>query len=233
MWAETRKGNIVRHKKKCCVETLYCTNFNKFATCQADFNYHTAKNHPRMREKNTYECKICLEKISSSYALQHNRSIQHGVPIRTSNPDIDTPREDIDDVELKKQFFCNHFFVVSELEKERHCLFIFATSSFKSYSSTQKCIMCLMNWNVPSNSTLRSDLYWKTLKMERKDTFTHTKTIRFWRGLNLRVRKRTWLTWKRNCRKWVLVIIALYKERSVIKNLQTYKCYGFCSVPQW
>ena len=131
---QTKKLNLARHKKRCSVGTLYCTKSTNFSTTsQADLNYHIAKKYPRVRAKNTQKCKICLEKFSGFYALRKHSGSQHGNSIKTSNLDMDTLLEGIDDAELKEELnACNHFLVDSELEKGRHCVFNFAMSSFNN-----------------------------------------------------------------------------------------------------
>ena len=75
-------------------------------------------------------------------------------------------------------------------------------------------------------SALRSDLNWKRLKMDGVATSMLTKTCRLCRGLNLCAPKMIWPTSKRNCRKWILLIIALEKERT-LEFLQIHKFYSF------
>ena len=137
---QTTKPNLARHKKRCSVWTLYCTKCPNFpTTSQADMNYHIATKHPRVRPKNTYKCKICLEEFSGFYALRKNRSSQHGIPIRTSNLDMDTLLENIDGAELKDEpNSYNHFLVDLELGKGRHCVFNFGMSYFNNSFLNEK-----------------------------------------------------------------------------------------------
>ena len=64
------------------------------------------------------------------------------------------------------------------------------------------------NWNVLQQLTLHLDSFWKTSRMKCVDTFTLTRTILLWKDLNLCARrhKLIWLTWKRECRKLILLI---------------------------
>ena len=102
-------------------------------------NYHIAKKHARVRVENTYNGKIGLEEVCGFYALLKHRSSQNGVPIKTSNLDMDTLPEDIDDAEIEEvHSSCKHFLVDSELEKGRHSLFNFAISSFNNSFFSEK-----------------------------------------------------------------------------------------------
>ena len=77
-----------------------------------------------------------------------------------------------------------------------------------AFSSTRNWIICSAKSNTQTKSTLQSDLFWKPFKMERVDTFMHTKAIRLWKGRNFCVPARIWPTWEKNFRKWILLIIA-------------------------
>ena len=98
------------------------------------------------------------------------------------------------------------------LKKEDTVYLISPCHPSTTHSSTRNWIALSTNWNMQLKSNFPSDLYWKTLKMERVDTFMHTKTIQFCRCLNLCVIRRIWSTWKENCRKWILLIIEQERE---------------------
>ena len=86
-----------------------------------------------MRAKNPEKFKTCFEEFSGLCALQKHRSSQRGIPKRTSNLDMDTIPQDVDDGKVKTELnSCNQFLVDSELEKGRHFVFKFAMSSFNS-----------------------------------------------------------------------------------------------------
>ena len=77
-------------------------------------------------------------------------------------------------------------------------------------------IMYSKSWNVLQKLTLHLDSFLKILRMECADTFMLTRTILLWRSRNLRVHQTISSTWKRNYRKWILVIFV--HEREPIQN---------------
>ena len=133
-----------------------------------------------------------------------------------------TVLEGIIDVKTKEEpNCCNRFLVDLELEQARHWVFNFAMSSFNNSFLNEK--LDLVFDQLHPKLTLRSDLYWETLKIERVDTFMQTKTILLLRGLNMCVPRMIWPTWKIIFRKWILLIIALEEERTLngsFTNLQ-------------
>ena len=82
--------------------------------------------------------------------------------------------------------------------------------------STINWIMYPKSWNVLQKLTLHLDSFWKILRMECADTFMLTRTIRLWRSRNLCVHQTILPTWKRNYRKWILLIFV--HEREPIQN---------------
>ena len=91
--------------------------------------------------------------------------------------------------------------------------------------STINWIMYSKNWNVLQKLTLHLDSFWKTLMMDCVNTFTLTRTILFWKELNLSLHKLLWLTWKTECRKRILLIFVLEKEPK-----QKRKFYKFTNI---
>ena len=68
---QTTRNNIVRHKKRCSVGTLYCTHCPNFSTkSQSDLNYHIAKKHSAPKFDVTFKCKLCYQEFSGLYALR-------------------------------------------------------------------------------------------------------------------------------------------------------------------
>ena len=68
---QTSRNNIVRHKRSCLVETLYCTQRPNFSTTsQVDLKYHIAKNHSAPKSDATYKCKLCYQEFPEFYALR-------------------------------------------------------------------------------------------------------------------------------------------------------------------
>ena len=100
------------------------------------------------------------------------------------------------------------------------------------FRSTVNWIMYSENWNVLQKLTLHVDSFWKTLRMECVDTFVLTRTILLWRGRNLCEHKLICLTWKIDCRKWILLILYPRKSEYKVEILQTYKFNKFCFVTQ-
>ena len=102
------------------------------------------------------------------------------------------------------------------------------SSTFPCHPSTCLCstinwIMYSKNWNVLQKLTLHLDSFWKILRMECVDTFTLTRTILLWKDLNFYVHKLIWLTWKTDCRKWILLIFVAERDpiqSGIFTNLQ-------------
>ena len=73
---------------------------------------------------------------------------------------MDALLEVIDDAELKEKLkLCNHFLVVSELEKGGHSVFNFTMSSFNKSFRSEKLYHVFNQLKCAAKSTLRSDLY--------------------------------------------------------------------------
>ena len=137
---QTTTPKLVRLKNRCSTGTIYCTKCpNVSTTSQADLKYHIPKKHPRVRSKNIHQCNICLDDFSGFCPLRKHRNSQHGIPIRTSNFDMNTPVGGRGDAELKQEInSCNHFLVDSELEKERQTVFNFAMPSINKSILNEK-----------------------------------------------------------------------------------------------
>ena len=66
---QTTKLYLARHKKRCSVGTLYCTQCPNFSTkSQSDLNYHIAKRHSAPKPDTTFRCKLCLRELPGFYA---------------------------------------------------------------------------------------------------------------------------------------------------------------------
>ena len=66
---QTTRKNIVRHKKRCLVGTLYCTQCANFSTkSQNDLNYHIAKKNSAPKPDITFKCKLCYAEFPGFYA---------------------------------------------------------------------------------------------------------------------------------------------------------------------
>ena len=126
------KQNLAKHKKKCSVGTLYCSQCPNFSTkSQNDLNYHIAKKHGTSNPKTTHICKVCKEEFAGFYALRQHKSKMHGLNLKKddSSPLVD----DIDDESLKEELrACEHFLVDSEFERGRHKVFNYAVETLNT-----------------------------------------------------------------------------------------------------
>ena len=63
---QTKKLNLARHKKRCSVGTVYCTQCPKFSTkSRNDLNYHIAKKHSAPKLDVTFKCKLCYQSFQN------------------------------------------------------------------------------------------------------------------------------------------------------------------------
>ena len=121
-----------------------------------------------------------------------------GSALKSSNLDMDLLPGYMNDTNLKEELKnCHHFLFDSELEKRRLSVFNVAISSCNISFLNKKWIMRSVNSNAQPNSTLNSDLFWKTLEKDRVDKFMHTKALHFWRYQIFRVPKMIWQTWNK------------------------------------
>ena len=129
----TRK-KLSRHKKRCSMGTLYCTQCPNFSTLsQDDLIYHIPKKHSVSRPSKPYNCKQCHAEIPGFYAFRPNKNIQHGIQIRfgANNFDVEDIVGNVDNQSLRQELeSCKHFLTDSEIENGRHRVFNFAMSSF-------------------------------------------------------------------------------------------------------
>ena len=127
---QTTKLNLARHKKRCLVGTLYCTQCPKTsAKSQNDLKYHIAKKHSDI----TFKCKVWYAEFSGFYALRQCKNTQHGTQMGfgASNIDVEDIVADVDDQSLIEELEpCKHFLTDTEMDKGRHRVFNFAMSSF-------------------------------------------------------------------------------------------------------
>ena len=87
---QTTRNNIVRHKKRCSVGTLYCTHCPNFSTkSQNDLNHHIAKKHSAPKPDITFKCKLCFQEFPGFYALRQHRNTQHGMQVGSGTRDVD------------------------------------------------------------------------------------------------------------------------------------------------
>ena len=117
---QTTRNNIVRHKKRCSVGTLYCTQCPNFSTkSQNDLSYHIAKKHGAPKPDITYKFKLRYQEFSVFYALRQHKNTQHGLQIGSRLRDVDVEHivGNVEDHSLREDLrSCQHFLVDSELE---------------------------------------------------------------------------------------------------------------------
>ena len=123
---QTTKLNLARHKKRCSVATLYCTQCPNFSTkSQSDLNDHTAKKNSGPEPDVTFKCKLCFQEFPGFYALRQHRNTQHGMQIGSGTRDVDVEHivGDVEYHRLREELrSCQHFLVDSELERARRSI---------------------------------------------------------------------------------------------------------------
>ena len=126
--------NFSRHKKRCSVGTLYCTQCINFSTLSHDdLNYHIAKKHSVPRPSMTYKCKLCHAEFPFFFALRQHKNTQHRTQLGfgANSFDVEDIVGDVDDQSLREELeSCKHFLTDTEMEKGRHRVFNLAMSSF-------------------------------------------------------------------------------------------------------
>ena len=149
---QTTRNNIVRHKKRCSVGTLYCTHCPNFSTkSQNDLNYHNAKKHSAPKPDITFKCKLCFRKFPGFYALRQHRNTQHGTQIGSGPRDVDVEHivGDVDDHSLREELrSCQHFLVDSELERAKTKYSVTQWKLSTKQSWTKNLVIFSTVWNV-------------------------------------------------------------------------------------
>ena len=211
---------LSRHKLRCSGWTLYCPkNPNFSTTSKDDLNYHTAKKHSVPRSSITYKCELCHAEFNGFYALRQHKSTQYG-----TQSGFGANKNDVEDIVgniaikvwEKNWNLANTFCQILNWRMENT-----ESSTLSCHPSTFPCstinrIMYSKSWNVLQKLTLQLDSFWKIMRMERADTFMLTRTIQLPRSQNLCVHQTILLTWKRNYRKWILLIFV--HKRKPISN---------------
>ena len=125
------KPDVAKHKTKCSVETIYCSQCPNFSTkSQIDSNYHIAKKYEAPKPKIVHTCKECKEDFTGFYALRQLKSKVHVQSFKTTG-DFSPLLDAIDDDNLKEdQLPCQQFLVDSQLEKGRQKTFQFCIGFF-------------------------------------------------------------------------------------------------------
>ena len=139
---QTTKINLARHKKRCSVGTLHCTQCPNFATkSQYDLNYQLAKKHSAPKLDVTFKCKLCFQEFPGFYALRQHRNNQHGLQVGSGTRDVDVQHivGDVEDHRLREELrSCQHFLVHSELERTRHKVFNYVVETFNETIVNEK-----------------------------------------------------------------------------------------------
>ena len=139
---QTRRLNLTRHKKRCSVGTLYCTQCPNFSTkSQNDSTYIIAKKHSAPKLDVTFKCKLCYQDFPGFYALRQHRNTQHGMQIGSRARDVDVEHivGDVEDHRLREELrSCQHFLVDSELERARHKVWNYAVETLNETIVNEK-----------------------------------------------------------------------------------------------
>ena len=144
---DTNSKNIVRHKARCSVWTLHCTQSLKFSTkSQNDLSYHNAQKHSAPKPNVTSRCEICYQEFPGFYVLRQHKNTHNGFPIRTANVDLDNILNEVDDANFKEELLsCQQFLVNSELERARHKVFNYAIKNLNAKIVDKKLDQFLSN----------------------------------------------------------------------------------------
>ena len=130
---QTTRNNIVRHKKRCSVGTLFCTQCPNFSTkSQNDLNYHIAKKRSAPKPDISFKCKLCYAGFPGFYALRQHGNTQHGTQIESRTKDVDLEHivGDVEDHSLREELrSCQHFSVDSEIERAIRKVFNYAVET--------------------------------------------------------------------------------------------------------
>ena len=130
---QTTRNNFVRHKKRCSVGTLYCSQYPNFSTkSQNDLKYHIAKKHSAPKLDVTFNCKLCYQEFPGFYALRQHRNTQHTMQIKSGTRDVNWEHivGDVEDHRLREELrSCQQFLVDSELERAGHKVFNYAVKT--------------------------------------------------------------------------------------------------------
>ena len=139
---QTTRNNIVRHKKRCSAETLYCTECPNFCIkSQSGLNYKTAKKPSAPKPDITFKCKLCNQEFPGFYALREHRNTQHGMQIGSGTSDVNVEHilGDVEDNNLREELrSCQQFLVDSELGRARHKVFNYAAQTLNETIKNEK-----------------------------------------------------------------------------------------------
>ena len=192
---QTTKLNLARHKKRCSVGTVYCTQYPIFSTeSHDDLNYHLAKKHSPPTLDVTFKCKLCYEEFPGFYALRQHRNTQHGMQIGSGTRDVDVKHKvgDVEDHSLREELrSCQQFLVDSELERARHKVFNYAVETLNETIVNEKLDHFFNKLKCAAKVNLAFGFLLKNIEHEGF-YFTHTKTLPCWIDPNLCAPMTTW-----------------------------------------
>ena len=103
---QTTKNSLARHKNRCSVGTLYCTQGPNFSTkSQNDLKYHIAKKHGVPQPDITFRCKLCYQEFPRFYALPQHKYTQRGTQIGfgAGDADVENIVGDVDDQSFERR----------------------------------------------------------------------------------------------------------------------------------
>ena len=139
---QTTRNNIVRHKKRCSVGTLYCTQCPNFSPkSQNDLNDHIAKKQSAPKLDVTFKCKLCYQEFPGFYALLQHRNTQHRKQMGSGTRDVDVEHivGDVEKHKSRKELrSCQHFLVDSEIETARHKVINYAVETLNETIVNEK-----------------------------------------------------------------------------------------------
>ena len=186
---QTTKLNLARHKIRCSVGTLYCTQCPNFSTkTKNDLNYHIAKKHSAPKHHVNFKCKLCKQEFPGFQALHQHRYTQHGMQIGSGTKYVDVEHivGDVEDHRLREQLrSCQHFLVDSELERARHKVFKNAVETLNETSVNEKLHHFFNNLKCAAKVNLAFGFILKYIEDGWFRYFSHTKTIPCWIDPNL------------------------------------------------
>ena len=146
---QTTTLNLVRHKKRCSVETLYCTQCPNFSTkSQNDLNSQIAKKHSAPKPHITFRCNISYQEHPGFYAFRPHKNTKYGTQIGfgASNIDVEDILEDVDDQSLRDELeSCKHFLQIMKWRMEDT-----KSSTLSCHPST--CLCSTRNWIMYSKN---------------------------------------------------------------------------------
>ena len=145
------KQNVAKHKKKCSVGTLYCSQCPNHSTkSQNDLNYHIAKKHGAPTPAVVQICMVCKDKFTGFYALRHYKSQAHGQNFKTSGDS--TPSLMVSTMKLSRKNYvraCQHIcLLIRSWKKDVREFSILHWIHLVLKKSTQSRIMSFNNSNV-------------------------------------------------------------------------------------